>query len=182
MSAEDGIEIAPYAAVAGRPELDAEFDAIFFEASSTRSFSSEKARTEFRWRWLGRYLEQGPEHAFVALDPTRRLAGYLIGSLSDPARPLDPELPFYAHFADQTRAYPAHLHINLAPGFRSRGTGGRLIEAFAAHAGLNGAPGMHIVTSRGQRNIGFYQRCGFTELAALDWNDRALLMLGRRLV
>lgn len=174
---KDDTDIVPYVDVAGRPGLAAELDEIFFEASSTRSFTSNKTRDEFRWRWLGRFLEQGAEHAFLALSSDRAVAGYIVGSLSDPADPLDPELPYYARFAEQTRMYPAHLHINLAPHQRSRGTGARLIAAFGANAARCGAPGMHLVTSRGARNIRFYERCDFTEVASTDWNGRELVML-----
>lgn len=178
---KDEIEIVPYAHVAGRPGLAAELDRIFFEASSTRSFESEKLRAEFRWRWLGRFLDHSARHAFLALGPGRSVAGYIVGSLSDPADPLDPELPFYARFAEQTRIYPAHLHINLAPQHRSRGTGARLIAVFGANASRFGARGMHLVTSRGARNIRFYERCAFTEVASTDWNGRELVMLARPL-
>lgn len=175
------IDIVPYVHVAGRPGLATELDEIFFEASSTRSFANENSRAEFRWRWLGRFLEQGAELAFLALSPDRAVAGYIVGSLSDPADPLDPELPYYARFAEQTRIYPAHLHINLDPRQRSRGTGARLIAAFGANAARCGAPGMHLVTSRGARNIRFYERCDFAEVASTDWNGRELVMLARTL-
>lgn len=178
---DDAIAIAPYLSLADRPGLAAELDAIFFEASATRSFDSEKTRQEFRWRWLGRFLDDHPRYAFVAHDASQRLAGYIVGSPIDPARPLDPELPFYARFAEQTCTFPAHLHINLAPRYRSKGIGARLIEAFGHNAARNGARGMHLVTSRGERNIVFYTRCGFVEVAATSWNGRELVLLAKSL-
>lgn len=175
------IEIAPYQSIADRAGVQQELDDIFFEASLIRSFESEKERAAFRWRWLGRYLEAGPKHAFVAIGPDGRVAGYIVGSLADPARPLDPELPFYAQFADQTCIYPAHLHINLAPAFRNRGLGGRLIAAFGANAAHRGAPGMHLVTARDARNMSFYARCGFDEVASTVVKGRELVMMAKRL-
>lgn len=178
---DQAIEIAPYRTVARRASVQADLDDIFFEASSTRSFESENARAAFRWRWLGRYLEAAPEHAFVALGQHGRVVGYIVGSLADPARPLDPELPFYAQFADQTCMYPAHLHINLAPQLRNRGLGGRLIAAFEANAAGHGALGMHLVTTRDARNVSFYARCGFSEVASALVNGRELLMMAKPL-
>ncbi len=50
-----------------RPErLTGQLDAIFFEASGTKSFASEDARAAFRERWFARYLEQHPQWAYVA--------------------------------------------------------------------------------------------------------------------
>lgn len=176
-----GVSIVAYKDLVDRPDLDRELDAIFFEASSVRSFESEKSRSTFRWRWLGRFLEAAPELALLAIEADGRVAGYVIGSLRNPAMPLDAELPFYALFAEQTRAYPAHLHINLAPEYRSRGIGLRLIEAFAANAAAAGAPGVHIVSSRGMRNLSFYAKCGFAERAVIDWNGSELVLMGKLL-
>jgi len=40
---------------------------------------------------------------------------------------------------------------------------------------------MSAVTGKGQRNIGFYARCGFTERAGAVWNGREIVFLGREL-
>ena len=61
------------------------------------------------------------------------------------------------------------------------GCGARLSEGFAAHAAKAGAPGTHVVKGKGMRNIAFYLRNGFTVVQEVDWQGRALLMLGRRL-
>jgi GNAT superfamily N-acetyltransferase len=75
----------------------------------------------------------------------------------------------------------AHLHVNLAPAFRNRGLGARLIEAFAARAAAAGAQGVHVVTARSARNVRFYLRCGFAELGASPWNGREAVFLARAL-
>jgi GNAT superfamily N-acetyltransferase len=80
-----------------------------------------------------------------------------------------------------TKRFPAHLHINLDAGFRSQGIGAALIEAFAARAKRAGAAGLHAVTGKGVRNVGFYLRCGFTERATAVWNGREIVFLGREL-
>ena len=83
--------------------------------------------------------------------------------------------------SEENGRYPAHLHINLGPAFRSRGIGARLIEAFAAVARARGAPGMHVVTGEGMRNVRFYQRCGFVEAGRTTWNGRPIIFLARSL-
>jgi GNAT superfamily N-acetyltransferase len=157
-------------------------EAIFFEASG-RSFAPGPERDAFRDRWLGRYLDSGSDEVFLALAKGDTVAGYLVGSLRDPAGQarFDDIAYFRGAFRDLCRQCPAHLHINLAPQFRNRGVGTRLIEAFAAEAKAAGAPGMHAVTGEGMRNVRFYQRCGFTELGGTTWNGRRIVFLGRGL-
>jgi GNAT superfamily N-acetyltransferase len=119
----------------------------------------------------------------VALAASGAVAGYLVGALEDPAK--QERFADIGYFRGAFRAlcrrYPAHLHINLAPTFRSRGIGARLIAAFADAAADAGAPGMHVVTARDARNVRFYARCGLAELGVAPWNDRQLVFLARRL-
>jgi hypothetical protein len=56
-----------------------------------------------------------------------------------------------------------------------------MVEAFCAYAIAAGAPGVHVVTGAGMRNVGFYERLGFAEIVRFDWSGRPLVMLGRRL-
>jgi GNAT superfamily N-acetyltransferase len=163
------------------PALLRQVEDIFFEASG-RSFAPGPERDAFRERWLGRYLTGGTDAVLLALDGGT-VAGYLVGAVHDPAE--------QARFADMTyfraefrplcRTFPAHLHINLAPAFRGMGLGGRLIEAFAAYAAAAGAPGMHVVTAEGARNVSFYARCGLAERGATLWNGRRVVFLARPL-
>lgn len=160
----------------------ARLDSIFFEASATRGFPSAEVQEAFRKRWLGNYLEHRREHSFVALGGDNVPAGYLVGSLQDPATdPLQAEIGYFGRLAPHTARYPAHLHINLASEHRSKGLGARLVEAFCAHARAGGVPGVHVVTGAGMRNVGFYGRVGFEEIVRFEWNGRTLVMLGRRL-
>jgi GNAT superfamily N-acetyltransferase len=160
----------------------AQIEAIFFEASA-RAYQPGPERDAFRERWLGRYLGGGTDVLLLATDAGDRVAGYLVGALENPAEsPRFADISYFRdHFADLTRQFPAHLHINLAPPCRSRGIGARLVEAFAAHAASAGVPGMHVVTGKGMRNVGFYRRCGFAERASASWNGREIVFLGRRL-
>lgn len=160
----------------------AELDDIFFESSATRDFPSEEAKSAFRERWLGSYLTHDKDCSFLALTDTGSVVGYLVGSLTDPA--LDQRyaaLGYFTTFAPWTARYPAHLHINVASQYRSCGLGARLIGAFAAHAASFGAPGMHVVTGKGMRNVQFYVKNGFDCVAEAEWNGRTVVMLARKL-
>ncbi len=157
-------------------------DAIFFEASATKSFASEKERQAFRERWLGRYLEHDPEWVYLALNANDTLVGYLLGSLDDPARtPRFRDIGYFKDFAALTEAYPAHLHVNLAPAYRNVGIGAQLIDTFAVAAARAGATGVHVVTGASARNIGFYARNGFREIGRATSNTNEVVFLARRL-
>jgi len=176
------IRIAPLTELGATRELLAQLDAIFFEASA-RGFGSGSERDAFRERWLGRYLTGGTDVALVALE-RETVVGYLVGALEDPARQerFADIAYFRTDFSALTSRYPAHLHINLAPAYRSRGIGVRLIEAFAERAAAAGAPGMHVVTGRGVRNLRFYARCGFAERGTTTWNGCEIVFLARDLL
>jgi GNAT superfamily N-acetyltransferase len=158
-------------------------DAIFFEASGRTGFASPEERAAFRERWLGRYLRGGTDVVLVAETASGVVAGYLVGAVTDPAEQerFADIAYFRGAFRSLCRRYPAHLHINLAPAFRSGGIGGRLVAAFAAHAAAAGAPGFHVVTARAARNVRFYQRCGLAEVGATCWNGRDVVFLAKGL-
>ena len=165
-----------------RPQLLAQIDAIFWETAA-RTFAPGPERDAFRERWLGRYLQGGSDVVLVALVGGDTVAGYLVGALEDPAaQPRFADMGYFRNdFADLARQFPAHLHINLAAAFRSRGIGAQLIDVFAGHAKRAGAPGMHVVTGKGMRNVSFYERCGFVERGTALWNGREIVFLGRDL-
>jgi GNAT superfamily N-acetyltransferase len=168
--------------VPGRERLLEGIDRVFFASSATTSFASEDIRAAFRERWLGRYLARYPEWAYVALASPDDVIGYIVGSLEDPARSaLFCDIAYFRDFAAVTPFYPAQLHVNLAPEWRGHGIGSRLIQRFVADVSKTGAPGVHVVTARGMRNIGYYASNGFTEVASTTWNGKDLVMLGRRL-
>ena len=164
------------------PSRLGEIEAIFF-ATSLRTFAPGPERDAFRERWLGRYLAGGTDVVLLALVGTR-VAGYLVGALENPAAQARfADLGYLRRdFAALCARFPAHLHINLAQEFRSQGLGGQLVATFAAEAAAAGAPGMHVVTGEGMRNVGFYRRCGFAEHGRAPWNGRTVLFLARALV
>jgi GNAT superfamily N-acetyltransferase len=155
--------------------------AIFFESSATKTFADERERAAFRERWLGRYLEHEPQWAYLALD-RGRVVGYLVGSVEAPALGAHRvDAGYGGDFAALATQYPAHLHVNLAPSYRNRGIGAELIATFAADAARAGASGVHVVTGAGSRNVRFYERNGFAELARADFNGHGVVFLGKRL-
>jgi GrpB-like predicted nucleotidyltransferase (UPF0157 family)/GNAT superfamily N-acetyltransferase len=165
-----------------RAAIVTQIDTIFFEASGTKTFSSDEARAAFRQRWLGLYLDSWPEHVHLARDADGTVAGYLIGSLVNPA--LDARfdgIGYFKAFAKACAAYPAHLHINLAPVSRGKGIGGALIAAFADAARRAGAPGLHIVTGAAARNVGFYRQQGFEVIATTATIGGTVVLMGLRL-
>jgi GNAT superfamily N-acetyltransferase len=163
-------------------ETGAQVDAIFFEASG-RTFASFQERAAFRERWLGRYLRGGSDVVLIAENGNGAVAGYLVGALEDPAtQDRFADIGYFrGAFRALCRRYPAHLHINLSPAYRSRGIGARLIAGFATCTAAAGVPGLHVVTARDARNVHFYARCGFVELAMAPWNDRLVVFLGKPL-
>jgi len=161
----------------------AQIETIFFVSSNVQQFADDAERAAFRERWLGRYLDRWPEHLFIAIAPGDRVVGYLAGCLDDPAvHPVFADIAYMPAFADLSRSYPAHLHMNLDPGWRSGGIGTRLIDAFCAHA-EGRAPGVHVVTGRTSRNVRFYERNGFRMLRTTrsPWSDAEIAFLARTL-
>jgi GNAT superfamily N-acetyltransferase len=175
------IEIKPFLSCASDAVIRG-IDDIFFVSSNTQSFANDAVRAQFRERWLGRYLSHDPCWAYVASADDAAVAGYLVGSIDDPARTARfADITYFAAFNNVTRNYPAHLHVNVAPAYRNHGLGGRLIEAFAADLRAAGVPGVHVVTSRGARNVGFYARFGFHEADCTGAGEREVVFLARQL-
>ena len=176
------VSIGRYVDVVTESGVIEDIEAVFFEAAGDRAFESPQARETFRERWLTRYLTHFPQDAFVARERSGKTIGYLAGCLEDPARhPLFADISYFADFATLTVEFPAHLHINLAAGYRGAGIGRRLIEAFADHAAAGGVPGLHAVTADGVRNNGFYRDCGFERAATAHWNGKLIAFFARRL-
>lgn len=173
----------PGAVVAG-------IDEVFFESSGTKSFESAAAREDFRARWLGRYLAHDPDYVYVAIVEQSGVAlgdspvvGYLVGAIDDPAlSERFADLGYFQRFKSVTALYPAQLHVNLLSSARGHGLGQRLVEMFVSDIATDhGVEGVHVVTGEGARNISFYAKCGFHEVAKTDWNGRTLVFLGRKL-
>jgi GNAT superfamily N-acetyltransferase len=173
--------IVAYSEIAS-PAVDRGIEHVFFAASGTQVFASAETRAVFRQRWLGRYLADEPEHAFVACGPGDSVIGYLVGALDDPgASGRYRDIGYFDLLAAETAAYPAHLHVNIDDAWRGAGIGACLVDAFCEHAATARTPGVHVVTGAAARNVGFYRARGFETVRGFDWQSRPLLMLGRRL-
>lgn len=167
----------------GERQLVAGLDEIFFEASNVKSFAGDLERADFRERWLGRYLNRDPQLAFIALEGGNEVAGYVVGALQDPVTSASfSDIWYFRQFAALTQRYPAHLHINLAPRYRNKGLGGALIARFVAEVRAAGAPGVHVVTGEGARNIGFYARNGFHQAGRAQQGAARVVFLARDLL
>ena len=153
---------------------------IFFAASGTQTFVDARTQLAFRERWLGRYLANDPDYVWLAVGEGGEVAGYLMGCLDDPALTARfADIGYFQEFASLTRKFPAHLHINIDPSVRGKGIGGQLVEAFCDQVRAAGLPGVHVVTGKGVRNVGFYERLNFTERGSLALNGREIVLLGR---
>jgi len=178
----DAIKLASYLELAAQKDIGPDLDAIFFEASNTKTFGSAVERAAFRYRWLGRYLEHDAGHAHLALNPSGDIVGYVVGALDDPARtPRFADIGYFATFRHLTDRYPAHLHVNVAPQFRNRGVGADLIRLFIADARQAGSRGVHVVTGASARNIPFYDGLGFAEVGRTGEGAREVVFLARSL-
>lgn len=102
----------------------------------------------FAQSWLpvvGARHANPPEHA-------ENFEDAILRDLHNPARMLVPEL------AD----YPAHLHIDLLPGYQGRGLGRRLMQAFLAALKARGVARVHLgMDPANTRARAFYDKLGF---------------------
>lgn len=176
------ITLHRYLDVARDKGLAAGLDDVFFQSSNTQIFASLDARDKLRARWLGRYIGSYPQWTYVALTADGRVAGYLAGCLDDPARtPLFSDNAHFAIFRDLTAQFPAHLHVNLAADYRGGGIGSALVERFCGDAREADARGVHVITGRGARNVGFYAHNGFVERGVTGEGAAEVVFLGRAL-
>ena len=154
--------------------------------------------------FTGPYAELEPDLAFV-LDDGGRAVGYVLGT-SDTERfvrdfrekwlptvaakhPLpggesgtpdavmtaflhEPELMLNPALAE----YPAHLHIDLLPGYQGRGYGRTLLTTLFGALDEAGAKRVHLVMSTANTGARvFYDRMGFHEIAVADPGPLAFL-------
>jgi ribosomal protein S18 acetylase RimI-like enzyme len=78
---------------------------------------------------------------------------------------------------DLVRSYPAHLHMNVLPGYQRHGLGTQLMAEFLDSMRAAGAPGVHLVTSTENiKALPFYRKEGFTvfkELPTKLWEKKS---------
>jgi GNAT superfamily N-acetyltransferase len=158
-----------------------------FRATAARWPEDGAAARAFQRLWLDQYLEH--ERELVELAVTREMPaagsdvlGYIVGCRIDPAASARfAALSYFQDFAALTRAFPAHLHINLDACVRGQGIGAHLVEDLCARLAREGVRGVHVVTGREQRNVSFYTRLGFVERGAAPRGATEVVFLARRL-
>jgi ribosomal protein S18 acetylase RimI-like enzyme len=151
------------------------------------------------------YVEREPELAFV-LDDGGRAVGYVLGTADTaafvtwfrggwlpavegryplpphPPRTPDDELAAVLHRPErmlvaEVADHPAHLHIDLLPGYQGAGHGRALMGEFLRALRVAGVTRVHLGMAR--TNTGaraFYDRLGFREVAVPDLPGVAYLV------
>jgi GNAT superfamily N-acetyltransferase len=78
------------------------------------------------------------------------------------------------------KAFPAHLHLNLAPRLQGRGIGTRLFRAWLSLACDRGASALHVGINRGNaRALGFWGAMGFRPITPPDLSAGRTEWMGR---
>jgi ribosomal protein S18 acetylase RimI-like enzyme len=104
----------------------------------------------FREEWLPPLTRRYPlpERTVTPLD-------WLVGLLHNPERML----------VDEVADHPAHLHIDLLPGYQGAGYGRAMMTRFLQALGGMGVPRVHLsMDPSNTRARAFYERLGFTEI------------------
>ncbi len=155
---------------------------IFFLSADPRNVSDDEDKNEaFFKKWTDYYLTREPENTLLAWIGDR-MAGYLSAGDSFKALPYYESVnPSFSLFSDLFEKYPVHLHMNCHPDFRGQGVGGALIEHLVRKLKEKNTPGVHLVTSPGLRNVGFYTKNGFDFQLVREWKSKPLLFMGRAL-
>lgn len=127
------------------------------------------------------YIEQEPEHCFVAVNDADEAVGYVLCAtdfsvweknftekyLEHAKNPMTKymgkgTIDSLRPFADK---YPAHLHIDIDEEHQRQGLGTKLIDALRAHLAEQGIHGlMFSVGSDNENGQKFYQKYGFSVL------------------
>ena len=171
-------------------DLDAVYDICVRTADGGRDargrYSSDRLVGDI---FAAPYVTREPELAHVVDDGTGTAVGYILGTADTaafvrwyraewlPARTYpDPPAPQDAGMVALHRrpermlvpelaGYPAHLHIDLLPGWQGKGLGRELMAAFLGSLAAAGVPKVHLgVASTNVAARAFYQRMGFHEI------------------
>lgn len=94
--------------------------------------------------------------------------------IAPPLRSFDQKRTFMIHHpslapASIKEAYPAHLHLNLAPHLQGRGLGSKLLDAWLDLARRHGAEALHVAVNRGnEAAIRFWRKHTFRPVTPAD--------------
>lgn len=140
----------------------------------------EVDRQAFLNRWLFQYIDQFPSYTFVATEDSNFL-GYITAcpNTSEYFDKLDQKgLDLWSSYYT---LYPAHLHINCSSAARGKGVGSRLLAALEIKLRQDHVPGLHLITAKGARNVGFYEKNQYETLCENKLGETSLLFMGKRL-
>lgn len=129
------------------------------------------------------YIENEPENCFVVADENDKAIGYIICTEDFDAfkerfineyytkiekwefRRRKSALRSIIPHEKYKEEYPAHLHIDILPGFQRMGLGGKLTDVLLEHLKKKGIKGIMLTTwIRNEKGRGFYDKYGFTLL------------------
>ncbi len=153
---------------------------IFFLSSSVQSFESTEKKERFFNRWLGFYLKHYGETTWCALSEEE--GGMVLAYLTVCPNTVEFndtfKLASLELFTGCYQQYPAHLHMNTHPSARGQGLGAQLVSKAAQELKQMGLSGWHLITGKGERNVTFYERCGFGAIASKDFSGASYLLMG----
>lgn len=150
---------------------------------STKTFASEKEKEAFYVKWVKVYEDHFPDLFWLEIENENKVTGYLtVCPDSEKAISLiQPSIRYYDLFADHFARFPAHLHINVAPGNQGKGIGRRLISAAVSELGNRRIHGLHLITSPTAKNVPFYRTLDFRFEIERKYSEIPLLFMGRTL-
>ncbi|MCO4792247.1 MAG: GNAT family N-acetyltransferase [Bacteriovoracaceae bacterium] len=157
-----------------------DIEKIFFDNSLIKTFSSHTDREDFFNRWCGQYLKNYPTQFYLAIIDNK-VVGYLAGHTNSKTALKEFKIPGYDLFQEFYEEYPAHLHINCDLEYQGLGIGTKLMKAFMDEMKEKELPGLHIITSIGAKNSGFYASLGFNILDFKNLKNSKLLIMGKKL-
>ncbi|MEW9547312.1 GNAT family N-acetyltransferase [Nonomuraea sp. NPDC050783] len=109
----------------------------------------------YREEWLPRLADRYPAPERPPATPSEEM----VALMHDPERMILPELA----------GYPAHLHIDLLPGYQRAGHGRALMAALLRALEAKGVPAIHLsMLTANTRARAFYDRVGFHEIPVPD--------------
>lgn len=147
--------------------------------------------------YAGPYLLLAPEHAYV-LDDGNRAVGYVIGTAStedfvaayhadwlprmrgryeppgpQPASEEERKLLDMFHpermLRPELAPHPAHLHINLLPGYQGAGHGRAMVSTFLSSVAVAGATSCHLAVRKANTAaMPFYDKLGWRRISVAD--------------
>lgn len=89
---------------------------------------------------------------------------------------------YQVYYPESFRAYPSHLHIDLAPRVQGRGQGVLMMQHLLGALVQQGSPGVHLCMSAvNHRAYRFYRKLGFDELVRVGTPVPQVIYMGRRL-